>query len=72
MQDENGSIINQPQHGYTSQDIHYKDTGGRHWRRLYRDICGVLTMRVETSGVLSGRVTGEVTKPGNTQEALHV
>ena len=72
MWGNNVSIITTPPHGEIPWESHDTDPGGGRWRRGAGDICGVLLMRVEISGVTGGGVTRKGIQPGKTQRELHI
>ena len=67
-----GIIVATPPHGESSWKIHDTDLRGRRRWRGDGDVCGVLTMRDDISGVPVRRVPGNVTQPGKTQRALNI
>ena len=72
MWDDDGRIITSPPHEERPQDSHATYLGGeRPWRGT-GDICGVLPMIFEVSGVSGVWVPREGTHPRNNQISFYV
>ena len=66
IQGDNCITVNKPPHGEISRDNNDTYPGGEcRWRR-YGYVYGVLTMRIKSCGVPSGRVSGKGKQPGKT------
>ena len=66
MLGDDDGIVTPPTHEDISRDNHGKDLGGGSFQRSYRNICAVLPMCVEISGVNDGRVPDKDEKHRNT------